>query len=139
MKFGRKKPAFTAGEKRKHERRKVKSHAFIETPASRQLVTVEDYSATGARLSGTCPPPSRREVCLNINGLVIFGKIVWRRGNSFGFNFDPGLNDFDSAELQNALYEARIFGREFDRETVLRELSNKQSDCAAKDAKGTAK
>jgi hypothetical protein len=139
MKFGRKKPAFTACEKRKHERRKVKSQAFIETPASRQLVTVEDYSATGAKLSGTCPPPSRREVCLNINGLVIFGKIVWRRGNSFGFNFDPGLNNFDSAELQNALYEARIFGREFDRETVLRELSNKQSDCAAKDAKGTAK
>lgn len=138
MNFGRRKAAFTTGEKRKSERRKANSQAFIETPASRQMVTVEDYSETGARLSGTSPPPARRDLFLNINGLVIFGTIVWRRENSFGFKFDQNLNDFDSADLQNALDDARIFAREFDRETVLKEMANKQPDSAAKDDKGTA-
>lgn len=131
--FGRRKAAYTTGEKRKSQRRKANSQAFVETPASRQVVTVDDYSATGAKLTGTSPPPSRRDVCLNINGLVIFGTIVWRKENSFGFKFDQSLNDFNSSDLQNALYEAQILGYEFDRDTILKEIANKSSDSGAKD------
>lgn len=138
MRFGRKKVAFTTGENLKSERRKANSQAVVKIPASRHMVIVDDYYATGARLSGTSPPPSRRDVCLNINGLVIFGTIVWRRENSFGFKFDQNLNDFDSAELQNALDEARIFAREFDRENVLKEMANKPSESGKKDVTGTA-
>lgn len=63
--------------------------------------------------------------------------IVWRRENSFGFKFDQNLNDFDSADLQNAVDEARSFACEFDRETVLKEMANKPSDPGAKDVTGT--
>jgi hypothetical protein len=62
---------------------------------------------------------------------------MWRRDNSFGFKFDKSLNDFNSTDLQEALDEARISGREFNRETVLEELANKPSDSVAKDDEGT--
>lgn len=136
MQFGRRQKTFITGEKRRSERRKANVQAFVDTPASRQVVIVEDYSATGARLTGTSSPPSRRDVCLNINGLVIFGTIAWRRGNSFGLKFDQSLNYFDSTDLQNALEEARIFGREFDRESILKEMANKQPDAGAQDDEG---
>jgi len=127
--FGRKKSAMTQQrEKRKSERVPIKSPAFVETPASRQSVTVVDYSATGVRLTSSSPPPSRRDVCLNINGLAIFGTIAWRRDNCFGIKFEESLNDFEPAELEAALEEAQVYGREFDREAVLKELANKEPD-----------
>ncbi|MDC8755961.1 PilZ domain-containing protein [Erythrobacter sp. sf7] len=126
--FGRRKSAISPREKRRSERLKANSPAFVETPASRQTVTVIDYSATGVRLISSSPPPSRRDVCLNVNGLAIFGTIAWRWDKSFGIKFEETLNDFDPAELQKALEEAQIFGREFDREAVLSELANMDAD-----------
>lgn len=129
--FGRRQTAITANQKRKYERLEANSSAFVDTPASRQPVTVVNYSPTGVGLTGSSPPPLRRDVCLNINGLAIFGAIAWRRGNSFGLKFEEGLNEFDPADLQKALEEARLFDREFDREAVLKELANKLSHASA--------
>jgi hypothetical protein len=124
--FGRRQAAITTREKRRSERQKANSPAFVETPASRQTVTVVDFSATGARLISSSTPPSRRDVCLNVNGLTIFGTIAWRRGNSFGLKFEESLNEIDPSEFQRALDEAQFFDRNFDRESVLKDLANKE-------------
>lgn len=123
--FGRRRSAMITREKRRAERSKANAPAIVETPASRLAVTVVDFSATGARLTVAASPPSRQDVCLNINGLALFGTIAWRKDNSFGIKFEESVKAFHPEEIQRALNEAELLGRDFDRESVLQELANK--------------
>lgn len=135
--FGRKKYTLTPHEKRRSPRSKACAPAVVETPASRDTVTIVDFSATGARLVGSSPPPSRRDVWLSVNGLALFGTIAWRKDNYFGFKFDDSVNELDPAKIQQAFREAEIHGGQFDRDAVLRQLANKPS--SSSDAKDDLK
>ncbi|WP_296722783.1 PilZ domain-containing protein [Erythrobacter sp.] len=117
--FGRRRSALAPREKRRAERAKANAPAFVETPASRDTVTVVDFSATGARVIGSSPPPSRQDVWLNVNGLALFGTIVWRKDNSFGVRFEPSMNECDPSELSEAIQKAEFYAGAFDREAVL--------------------
>ncbi|MEQ5789301.1 PilZ domain-containing protein [Erythrobacter sp. NFXS35] len=128
--FGRKRSALAPREKRRAERLKASSPAFVETPASREAVTVVDFSATGARVIGSCLPPSRRDVWLNVDGLALFGTIVWRKDYCFGIRFDESVNQYNPDDVKRALEQAELYATSFDREAVLQEiLRNTSSIC----------
>ena len=126
--FGRRRSAIMAREKRRSDRSKVYAPAHIDTPASRQVVTVIDISPTGAQLMGSAPPPSRPDVCLNINGLIVYATIAWRKDNRFGVKFEESEVQLDPTTIRQAILDAEINGRNFDREAALRELANKPDD-----------
>ena len=123
--FGRKNLNTDRREKRRAERVHAQAPAHVETPASRDAVTIADFSSSGARLLTSGLPPSRRDVFLDVNGLRLYGTIIWRRDNSFGLRFEETLPDCNLDELRNALEEASLYGGHFDRDTVLAVLANK--------------
>ena len=123
--FGRKKTNPALREKRRTERSSSSAIADIETPSSREPVTIIDISAGGARLLGSNTPPSRQDVRLNVNGLSVFGAIIWRKDNFFGLRFDDTLNEHGSDEIYQAIKDAEVERSAFDRETVLQKLANK--------------
>lgn len=122
--FGRKKAKPTLHEKRRAERSSAGVTADVETPASRKPVTIVDISAGGARLLSSNSPPSRQDVQLNVNGLSVFGSIVWRKDNFFGLRFEEELNEHGSDEIQQAVQDAEAERSTFDRESVLQKLVN---------------
>jgi len=122
--FGRKKIHASQIEKRKAERSSAGVVADVQTPASREPVTIVDISASGARLKSSNYPPSRQDVQLNVNGLAVFGSIVWRRDNLFGLRFDQALNEYSPEEIQEAVKTAEAERDPFDREAALQSLLN---------------
>jgi hypothetical protein len=124
--FGRKKLEQVVREKRRAIRSKTNAPAIIQTAASQYKVKISDISATGARLIAFDAPPSRQDVQLFVNGLRLFGRIVWRRGEAFGIQFDERLHDYTYAEILEAVEEARDQNCDFDREATLSVLLNKE-------------
>lgn len=122
--FGQKKMVREMQEKRRSKRSKARALATVHTPASTEPVTVVDVSESGARLIGSPPRPSRRDVQLRVNGLTMFGTVAWRKEDSFGLEFDQSLNEYGSNEIHRAVREAGAASPEFDREAVLQELQN---------------
>ena len=122
--FGRKKTNLALREKRRAERSSVGVIGDVETPASREPVTIVDISAGGARLRSANSPPSRQDVQLNVNGLSVFGSVVWRKDNHFGLRFEYALNEHGSDEIQQAVKDAEVERSPFDRESVLQKLAN---------------
>lgn len=120
--FGRRRSALAPREKRRAKRAKANAPAFVETPASRDTVTLVDFSATGARVIGSSPPPSRQDVWLNVNGLALFGTIIWRKDYSFGVRFEHTMNDCRLSEINKAIQQAETYAGNFDREAVLQEI-----------------
>lgn len=122
--FGKRNSLRVVGEKRRAARSKANAPAIVQTTASQLKATIVDISATGARLIATDHPPSRQDVQLYVNGLWIFGRIVWRRGKAFGLKFDEDLHDYSSSEIHEAVEEATALNHDFDREAVLAPLLN---------------
>jgi len=136
--FGRKKANPALREKRRAERSSAGVIADVETPASREPVTIVDISAGGARLLSSNTPPARQDVQLNVNGLSVFGAIVWRKDNSFGLRFEDSLNDHGSDEIQQAVKDAEAERSAFDRESVLEKLANQPAIKAKRERKTSA-
>jgi hypothetical protein len=133
--FGRKKTKPVIREKRRTERSSADVIADVETPASREPVTILDISAGGARLLSSSTPTSRRDVQLSVNGLSVFGAIVWRKENCFGLRFDDALNEYGPDEIQQAVKDAEVKTSAFDREAVLQKLANQPATKAKRDRK----
>ncbi len=62
-----------------------------------------------------------------VNGIWLFGRIVWRKEKAFGIKFEEEMSDYTPAELREVVEQASTHSGEFDREAVLSELVNKQS------------
>ena len=125
--FGRKQAVRIAprgAEKRSSRRSPANVPATLDTPGSRERVTILDFSPGGACLDGPSPPASGRLARLRVNGIVMFGAVVWRKAAAFGLRFDETLNADEVNALRGAAQEAEEQKGTQDRDLVLQPLSN---------------
>jgi len=100
---------------------------MIQTTASRIPVTIVNISASGARFVASNPLPSRQDLMLYVNGISLFGRIIWRRDSTFAMKFEEGLHEHSPAEIFKAVDEQSARSSAFDREATLAALMNPQS------------
>ena len=129
--FGKRQPALANHEKRRAARSSVNAPAVVQTTAFHLQTTIVNISATGARLIAEDRPPPRQDVLLVVNGIDLFGKIVWRRNNAFGIKFEDDLHDYSPDEILQAVKEASIPIYEFDRDVILANLVNQEPSANA--------
>ena len=67
--------------------------AVATFPGGRQRCTIQNLSASGARLALSAPPPIGTLVSLLIDRLEVFGTVVWAIDGQCGIGFDglPGV------------------------------------------------
>lgn len=75
---------------------------------------VVDLSLCGARLRMNIPPRAGEWGVLEVNGLDVFGRVVWRRERLCGLNFDEPISN-------EQLLDFRIRGEQLYNEQVARE------------------
>lgn len=68
--------------------------AYVISLSTRHRALLANISATGARVRVEDPPKRGSEVFLMVNGLDLFGRIIWKSGEHCGIRFDDRVEPF---------------------------------------------
>ena len=99
MSFGKRQ----GGGRRSAKRVGAPQPAVLITMSDRHRALLFNISRTGARLRSEYTPTEGTELFLQVGELDVYAKVVWRRGDECGLQFDREIRDWDIELLH---YEA---------------------------------
>ena len=98
-----------AGRRRAERERLNLSVSFYSIEQSR-VALLADISKTGCRLQGMGLPGVDQDVLLNVAGIELFGRIVWKGDTDRGVKFDQPISEAELVRLREV--RARQLGQE---------------------------
>lgn len=107
--FGRKASAqrLTEYERRRAGRTNVSLAGSLDTPATSRSVILVDVSPKGAQVRGHDLPKVGNFVKLDVERSMVFGTVIWCKGEDCGLQFDELLTKEEVKLFERAHKEAR--------------------------------